>query len=144
MEMKHFIGIDVSKQALDITWLGHDGKKMGYTKIGHVRKEIEALGKEFKQMGVKFESTVFCMEYTGVYNLHLVKYLSESKANIWLEPGHQIKMSMGAVRGKDDKVDSERIAIYAFDNRHKIKLWKAPREIISQIADLITYRALLI
>ena len=144
MKMKHFIGIDVSKETLDITWLGQDGKQIGYKKIKNARKEIVALSKELKKScGIEFETTVFCMEYTGVYNLPLLDYFSDNKANIWMESGRQIKLSMGAVRGKDDKVDSARIAMYAFTNRHQIKLWKAPREVIVRLKDLVTYRALL-
>jgi transposase len=145
MEIKYFIGIDVSKETLDITLLNQKGQQLVYKHIRNVQKEIAALINELKKSyDVETGSSVFCMEYTGIYNLHLIRYLSDKKANIWMESGVQIKLSMGAVRGKDDKIDSSRIAMYAFDNRHKMKLWKAPREIISLIGDLITHRALLI
>lgn len=145
MEIMNFIGIDVSKLTLDITLLNENGEQIDYKKIQNVQKEITATVQELMlKHRIKMENTVFCMEYTGVYNIPLLNYLSDNKANIWLESGHQIKLSLGAVRGKDDKIDSERIAKYAFDNRRKIKLWKAPRQIIVQIGDMITYRALMI
>src|ERR1017187_7275598 len=145
MEIRNFIGIDVSKATLDITLLDQKGKQLFYKNIKNNGKEIADLVNELrKNYEAEIEACVFCMEYTGVYNLPMINYLSGIKANIWMESGHQIKLSMGAVRGKDDKVDSYRIAKYAFDKRDKMKVWKAPREIISKIADLITYRALMI
>jgi transposase len=80
------------------------------------------------------------MEYTGIYNLPLVKWLKKQSALIWMESGTQISKSQGLVRGKNDKVDSSRIALYAFSNRHNIKLWKAPREIIEKLSVLLSLR----
>jgi transposase len=48
------------------------------------------------------------------------------------------------VRGKNDKVDSARIAMYAYINRHQIRLWKAPRKVIERIAALISQRSRMI
>jgi transposase len=57
-----------------------------------------------------------------------------------MESGSQINKSQGLVRGKNDKVDSLRIANYAFTNRHSVKLWQAPREIINRLSDLLSLR----
>ena len=40
-----------------------------------------------------------------------------------MESGSQIKYSMGDVRGKNDVVDAQRIARYAYKNRDQIKLY---------------------
>jgi transposase len=84
------------------------------------------------------------MEHTGLYNLPLVKWLQSQQAKIWLESGVHIRKTLGLVRGKNDKVDSSRIAMYAFTNRHQIKLWKAPRKIIEKLAILLSQRSRLI
>ncbi len=87
---------------------------------------------------------MFCMEHTGIYNLPLVKYLKGIEAKIWIESGVQIKKSMGLVRGKNDQVDAYRIALYAFDKRMQMKLWKAPREVVEHLSALLAQRSRLI
>jgi transposase len=84
------------------------------------------------------------MEHTGIYNLPLVKYLKGIEAKIWIESGVQIKKSMGLVRGKNDQVDAYRIALYAFDKRMQMKLWKAPREVVEHLSALLAQRSRLI
>lgn len=145
MEIRYYFGIDISKETLDITILNETGNILLYKRIRNSTKDILAFFTSLKkEMGFELKLALICMEYTGIYNLPMVNYLSDNKASIWMESGTQIKRSMGVIRGKDDKVDSARIATYAYDNRHKMKLWSAPRDVISKISDLIGYRALLI
>ena len=63
---------------------------------------------------------------------------------MWLESGVHIRKTLGLVRGKNDKVDSARIAMYAYINRHQIRLWKAPRKVIERIAALLSQRSRMI
>ena len=68
------------------------------------------------------------MEHTGVYGNHLLAVLQLFTVDTWLESAVQIKRSLGLTRGKNDKVDSKRIALYAFKNQTDIKLWQPPRK----------------
>lgn len=141
MQIKKFIGIDVSKKTLDITIVDSQGKQVYYERIANDSKSIKNCFVSFmKNFSLNYDESVFCMEYTGIYNLHLVKWLKKQSAHIWVESGSQISKSQGLVRGKNDKVDSSRIALYAFSNRHNIKLWKAPREIIEKLSVLLSLR----
>jgi len=141
MQIKKFIGIDVSKKTLDITILDSQGKQIYYERIANDSKSIKNCFVSFmKNFSLNYDESVFCMEYTGIYNLPLVKWLKKQSALIWMESGTQISKSQGLVRGKNDKVDSSRIALYAFSNRHNIKLWKAPREIIEKLSILLSLR----
>jgi len=47
---------------------------------------------------------------------------------------------MGDVRGKNDIVDAQRIARYAYKNRDEIKLYVPPRAIIDQLDNLLDIR----
>ena len=141
MKIKKFIGIDVSKKTLDISIVDEHGNVIYYERIGNKVKEIKSSFSRFMRThDCDYDDCVFCMEYTGIYNLPVVKWLQSQKAKIWLESGMQIKKSMGLVRGKNDKVDSARIAEYALSNRHKMKLWQAPREIVDKIEVLVAQR----
>jgi transposase len=90
--------------------------------------------------GLNVSNVLFCMEHTGIYNNHLLKYLIDKQCHIWLERGAQIKYSLGLQRGKNDKIDAERIAIYAYKNRESVRLWTPPREVIVQLRSLTSLR----
>ena len=47
---------------------------------------------------------------------------------------------MGDVRGKNDVVDAQRIARYAYKNRDEIKLYTPPRAIVDQLDNLLDVR----
>jgi transposase len=47
---------------------------------------------------------------------------------------------MGDVRGKNDIVDAQRIARYAYKNRDEIKLYVPPRAIVDQLDNLLDVR----
>jgi transposase len=144
MQIKHFIGIDVSKDTLDFSVVV-DGKNIQHYCIKNITKEIKStVNKIMKAFGATVDDTIFCMEHTGMYNLPLVKWLQSQQGKMWLESGVHIRKTLGMVRGKNDKVDSARIAMYAFTNRHQIRLWKAPRKVIERIAALLSQRSRLI
>jgi transposase len=84
------------------------------------------------------------MEHTGIYSNHLLSCLYQKKANICLESATQIKKSLGNLRGKNDKVDSMRIAAYAYKNRDELRLWAPRREEVQQLAHLSSTRSRLI
>jgi transposase len=141
MQIKHFIGIDVSKDTLDLS-LVVDGKNIQYYHFKNSTKEIKStVNKLMKALGATVDDTIFCMEHTGMYNLPLVKWLQSQQGKMWLESGVHIRKTLGLVRGKNDKVDSARIAMYAYTNRHQIRLWKAPRKVIERIAALLSQRS---
>lgn len=86
--------------------------------------------KEHKAGGKR---TLFCIEHTGTYTETLLSVLHKRKANTWLESGLQIKRSLGLQRGKNDKIDSRRIAEYALTFQRKVRLWTPPRSVISEL-----------
>ena len=52
------------------------------------------------------DKPLFCMEHTGVYCLPICIFLEGNKLQYSLQPGLQIKRSMGIQRGKNDKADA--------------------------------------
>ncbi|HZL76688.1 MAG TPA: transposase, partial [Bacteroidales bacterium] len=75
MQIKHFIGIDVSKETLDLSVVV-DGKNLQYFCIKNRTAEIKStINKIMKGLGATVDDTIFCMEHTGMYNLPLVKWL---------------------------------------------------------------------
>lgn len=144
MKFIYYIGVDVSKNKLDIAVF--KGKDFGYHQIiGNNNDEINKFLKGLKELeGFSLSNAVFCMEHTGIYNNPLLVCLHKKKGNICLEVASQIKNSLGNIRGKNDKIDAIRIGEYVYKNREEIKLWTPKREIIVKLERLTVLRDRLI
>lgn len=143
MEFKFFIGIDVAKNWLDFSVL-EQSKQLFYVRVDNSHSGILSIINKLKEHKIELKSCVFCMEHTGIYKNHLLDFLIKKKIAVWVETSIRIKQSLGMQRGKNDKIDSYRIALYAFRNRDSITLWQPPREEIKKLQYLITIRARLV
>lgn len=140
MELKHYVGIDVSKLTLDFAVCA-EGKIVSQLQCENNKKGIVKAVKQLRQLaGFAMTTSVFCMEFTGIYNNHLLDYLLSCKSAIWLESGLQIKQTQGMKRGKTDAIDATRIAEYASIHRNKMRLWNPPRQEVKKLRALITMR----
>lgn len=143
-KFKYFIGVDVSKNTLDYSVV-KDNKELFSFQSENTAKGIKSILKELKSKGIKDLSEVlFCAEHTGIYNNPLVYFLNENGGSIWLESAMHIKRSIGLQRGKNDKVDAQRIAVFAYKNREDAKIFEVPREIIIKLKYLSGLRSHLI
>jgi transposase len=144
MKFKYFIGIDVSKQTLDFTVL-KDVDKIFHLQTENSYAGIKTFIKKLKAIdSLKLEECLFCLEHTGIYNNPLLEYFEKHKCNVCLESAVHIKQSSGLMRGKNDKIDSYRISLYAYRNRDNLKLWQPKREIIKKLKSLAVTRDRLI
>jgi transposase len=101
---------------------------------------FEALEKWILKQGVKVKDCLFCMEHTGTYGLLLFAWLTKQNLDFCVEPGLQIKRSLGMTRGKDDKVDARRIATYAMEKKAKLKQYELPSENLIRLKQILAYR----
>ena len=139
-----FMGIDVSKAKLDITVL-QGNESVVYEVIENSAKGLIELAKKLRKLpGFKWEQCLVCAEHTGIYNAHLLAVSQKYKWDLCLESAVQIKQSGGLQRGKNDAIDSYRIALYARKNAGFIKLWQAPRKVIIELQKLSALRSRLI
>jgi transposase len=135
-----FAGTDVSKLTLDMCII-INGVILHSSVIANTKKAIVSWFKAMgKQHGINISNTLFCMEFTGIYNHHLVEYLSSKEASMWIMPGVQLKHGKGLQRGKSDKADAEKIALYGFTHPHEVRLWKKTRLVVKQLKTLINNR----
>jgi transposase len=144
MEFTFFIGIDISKDELDFA-ISRGPELLFHREIKNSPKSItQFLAELSKVAGFSFSKAVFCMEHTGIYNNHILLALHKKQVHVCLENSVQIKCSLGKLRGKNDKIDSIRIAEYAYEKREKLRLWVPKREVVQQLARLSTIRTRLI
>lgn len=139
---KNFVGIDISKKWFDaVLILLSDPGVVLHKQFIQNREGYEKMIEWLDQQGVLVDSqTLFCMEYTGLYNTGLVNYLVQYKAMIWVEMALRIKKAGGFERGADDKSAAEKIARYALRYQDQVKLWKPADSSIERIKNLVAQR----
>lgn len=119
-----YIGIDVSKLTIDVSIINltgeHDYRQFENGQKGFKNLENWLRNKDF----FSIKKSLFCLEHTGLYTRQLVSFLLQHEANVWMESALHLKRSMGMTRGKNDKVDSYRIARYAMTNADKAQILK--------------------
>ena len=113
MDIRFFIGIDISKATLD--WAVFDGKSVVLqAQSDNSEVGIKATLKVIKALpGFTIAHSICCMEHTGIYNAHALEVLFQVQFPIWLEASLHIKQAGGLQRGKSDRVDAQHIAEYA-------------------------------
>jgi transposase len=141
MSFKYFVGVDTSKQTLDFSILRDGSEFLEHQIVNNNRKEITAWFSQVKkEFGIKKTNSLFCLKHTGLYNHFLLSILEKKKAKTWLETPLRIKKSLGIQRGKNDKIDSLRIAQYAYRHKDNYEPWTPPRPEILKLKKLIRLR----
>lgn len=137
-----FIGIDISKRYFDVAILIDHGTS-SYV-FENSRKGANAFIQLLKNQKIPLPNTLICMEHTGVYGQLLITKLVEKQANFCVEMPVQIIKSIGVQRGKTDRVDAKRIAMYAFKNYRELKLYKPMPKVLEQVRILLKIRKKLV
>lgn len=139
-QVKFFIGTDVSKEWLDVCIMKQE-KVVHNSRIANKPSVIRSWMRQTqKQLGYSVSDTLFAMEFTGIYNKHLLTVLHALGGAVWLIPGILISKADGLQRGKSDKQDAVRIAAYAYANPRKVRVWKKPRKVLEELQTLLMVR----
>lgn len=132
-----FIGVDVSKETLDIAIQG----TKNHIRVINKSEGFKELQSWLKSLEISLDDCWFVLEYTGGYEYRLVQFCQAKQLKFTRIPGLEIKKSLGMQRGKNDKIDSRRIAGYAFEKQHKLKPQKACNAAITSLKQLLTQRS---
>ena len=92
-----------------------------------------------EQQNVLPGNSIICMEATGVYCDNICYYVSSQKYLLVLEAPHKVKKAFTHLN-KNDRVDSQQIAEYAYRFNDKLTLWEPKNHILEQIQVLLTTR----
>lgn len=140
MKIRFCVGADISKATVDFALL-QEGQLVLQQQIENtqpaIRDWIAAIKKLYRAGG---KNSLFCLEHTGPYNQPLIQVVSKSAAGLWVETPLQIKHSLGIQRGKNDRLDSLRIAQYAYLRREAYVPWKGEREVVGHLKQLSALR----
>ena len=137
-----FIGVDVSKDKLDVSVLSAASSQPIYHRVyANTKAGISTIFKDLrKQTRTKGPEWLLCLEHTGVYGMPLTAAIAEAGLDHALLPAAVIQRSMGLKRGKNDKADSHDIARYAKLHEPEIKLSTFPEKVLIRLKLLLSLR----
>ena len=147
-EVKFYLGMDVSKLWIDIVVMCVVDHKKQPTVSGHFENNavgMKALDKWLRKNNVSFdENSLLVIENTGVYHRIVWEYCSSQRLPLYIGNATHIKYSFGLARGKNDKIDSERLCAYAFKNADEIKANPVLDPVFLKLKDMMTSRSRLL
>jgi transposase len=147
-EMKFYLGMDVSKLWIDITImsvLDHQKQPTITERFDNNAAGMKALGKWLKKHQVSFdENSLLVIENTGVYHRLVWEYCSTNGLPLYIGNATHIKWSFGIARGKNDKIDSQRLCAYAYKNAEELKATPVLNPVFLTLKDMMTSRSRLL
>jgi len=146
--MKFYLGMDVSKAWVDIAVLCVSNGAKQPVETGHFDNTaagMKVMGQWLKKLKVSFDAnSLLVIENTGVYHRLVWEYCSSQGLPIHIGNATHIKWSFGIARGKNDKIDSQRLCSYAFKNADELKATPALNPVFLTLKDMMTARSRLL
>jgi transposase len=98
-----------------------------------------------KKHHVSFDkNSLLVIENTGVYHRLIWEYCSTQGLPLYIGNATHIKWSLGIARGKNDKIDSQRLCAYAFKNADELKATPVLNPVFLKLKDMMAARSRLV
>lgn len=147
MRKKWFIGVDISKKTLDVVI--YDSKKKhsdsaNYLKVSNDEEGFNRMVSWFQGKRMSLSGMVIGMESTGIYGFDLRVFLESKGIDHCVYMPLALKRSLGLTRGKNDKLDAERIAYYTWLHREELSCSKLSGSAVLRLQELSNERKTLV
>lgn len=136
-----FVGVDIASASL-MACVGTAPWKLTVKPVKFENNEdgfVSFLG-WLKEHNLQAETTVVCMEATGVYGEGLAYFLHASGYTVAVEPPLNIQRKFPVNGSKTDELDCQYIAEYACRYEDKLSFWQPRAELLEQVKVLLTTR----
>jgi len=134
------LGVDVSKNTLDISC----AELNKHLRIENGTAGFKIFLKWCKELKMELSKCFLVMEFTGGYEYKLLQFCESKAIQHTRISGLEIKRSLGITRGKNDKVDSARIAQYGEEKHRSLKAAKPLNLVIISLRQLLGFRKRLV
>lgn len=130
-----YVGIDISKETLDLCI-----KRENTFSFKNIKNRVKAIEKLLKTLKKEGKEVFIAMENTGHYNFNLYDVLEHFNFKVFVIDPKHLKRSIGLTRGKNDKVDAKRIAVFIERNYQDFQTWTPTSESMKTMKVLFTER----
>lgn len=144
MENKHFIGVDISKESLDMALLTAEGEIVVVNCLNDRLSIRQVLQSLLIDHDLNNSNLLICAEHTGHFGNKLIEECVKGGFRLWIESPYSILHSQGLVRGKNDKIDAIRIMEYAKRFSDKARIYCCSGMTIEVLQRLSVERDLLV
>ena len=114
MNVQQIIGADLSKRSIDLA----SYQCQTHLKIENSPAGFKRFVKWLHQQKINPGKAMIVMEHTGLYSYWFERFLQKEHICFTKVPALAITRSLGLIRGKTDKADAARIALYGFEKQH--------------------------
>lgn len=128
-----FVGIDVSKRTLDVELLRAPEHPKPRYHAANDDDGFMALLTWLAEQDARPETTVVCLENTGIYDDRLLEALTLAGYRCAVEKTTVLQKVRPEHHRKDDAFDAALLAEYAYRYQDKLRFWQAPHPTIEQI-----------
>jgi transposase len=143
--IRHFIGIDIASADFVVSVGTSPWKLLGTSDpFANSLEGFQDCIAWLQSQGVVAERSVICLEATGVYGEAWVHYLAAQGYPVAVEPPLKVRRAFAPQGHKNDPVDSQQIAEYAYRFVDELHLWHPPDEVLEQLKVLLTTREQLV
>lgn len=143
MKKKCFIGIDISKKTMDVVIYSSSKRHAdseNYRRLSNDKDGYSSLLSWLKKAGAAPGELVIGFEHTGLYSFDLQLFLDDRGIDYCAFNPLHLKRSLGLVRGKNDKVDAERIAYFTYLHRDELVFSRLSGSVVLQLQRLSAER----
>jgi transposase len=131
------VGVDISKSTLDFFFKPANVAM----KVNNDRSGFNQWAKQLRKLCDVDDEVLVIMEHTGQYSFRFESFLRSRSIAYCKMPALEIKRSLGMIRGKNDRIDTERIAEYGWLRRDILTADHYPGEEIIALRKLLSLRA---
>lgn len=138
---KYFIGFDISADDFSASCITNpDNLVFATQKFSNNIDGYNEFLSLIATYNINKSEAIICMEATGVYSENLSYFFASKGFAICIEAPHKIKNKTKDSPRKNDFVDAEAIAEYAYRYLDKLSAWKPRNVILEQIQVLLSTR----
>lgn len=140
MKKTNIIGADLSKKTIDLHC--HDTK--AHFTISNNLPGFKSMVKWIVQQSIQLDDVIIVMEHTGLYSYCFEDFLHVNHVKFTKVTALEIKLSMGVVRGKSDKIDAKKIAQFGSEKKAKLTLSPPVEKDLKRLQMLMSSKNLLV
>ncbi len=138
---KHYIGMDIASDTFTTAIFTPMSKTLfPPITLPNDGDGFDQLMRFLKEQKIEAGASVVCLENTGVYSEHLCYFLSSHGYSLAVEAPHKVKRAFTSSLRKNDQIDSQQIAEYAYRFFDQLTFWRPPEDLLEQVKALLCAR----
>jgi transposase len=141
---KNFVGIDVSSETIDVAFYRPNEDSVSAKEpFSNDIEGFDSVINWLNSNGIKQDTSIICLEITGVYSEAICYYFHKKGYKVWAEAPHKVHRAFYK-QMKNDKASSIQIAEYGYRFLDHLLPFEPNEDITDEVQTLLTTREQLV